>query len=175
MFLPFPVVFLLCWQLCHPSLAWSPTRPWALRSLFMCVRFQIYKQRGPVPRSPSWVPTPKCQWCLEADKPSVGGSISLASFSLCPCSGKACVTLDRARTAQSSNPAPSLIGWVMWASDLNFLKFENGVNSNGFRRIKWDLEHKVRKWMLYKSDFSPPPKTNGWCCLKPLLHKVMGS
>lgn len=120
-FLPFPVVFLLCWQLCHPSLAWPSTRPWTLRSLFMCVRFQIYKQRGPVPRSPSWAPTPKCQWCLEADKPSVGGSISLASFSLCPCSGKACVTLDRARTAQSSNPAPSLIGWVMWASDLNFL------------------------------------------------------
>lgn len=31
----------------------------------------------------------------------------------------------------------------------------------------------VGKWVLCKSDFSPPLRTNGQCFLNPLLHKVM--
>lgn len=140
MFLPFPAKCCVdsCAIQARPS---PPPSLLALHSLFMCVGFQIYKQGGLVPKPPSWVQTPKCQWCWEAGEQSGAEAFSWHHSDFAPTAGKT-VVCNGVRTARSSNPAPSLISWAMQASYLNseFLC----CSLYNVHQLKWLLENKMR-------------------------------
>jgi len=85
------------------------------------------------------------------------------------------------RTKDSSEFKPcSTAHWLGdWATDLNSLNCWVSILKMAW--LKWFQENwmklgtQVGKWMLCKSGFSPPLKTNGQWFLNPLLQKVMDS